>query len=138
MPARSTGIFAANNNRPYFVLIPDSKTYEFGDLGGGVLHSVKCVSPCRWHPVDTPFIFVLLMKPHMSGVPRPRGDEPASNCGHQFAQVLGRLRFDDKVLEWARMALNVSHAEEQHGHKAAISRLDAECKRLGERIDAIN
>ena len=25
----------------------------FGDLGGGVLHSVKCVSPCRWHPVDS-------------------------------------------------------------------------------------
>ena len=25
----------------------------FGDLGGGVLHSVKFVSPCGWHPVDS-------------------------------------------------------------------------------------
>ena len=25
---------------------------EFGDLGGGVLHSVKFMSPCGWHPVE--------------------------------------------------------------------------------------
>ena len=25
----------------------------FGESGGGVLHSVKFVSPCRWHPVDS-------------------------------------------------------------------------------------
>ncbi len=29
----------------------------------------------------------------------------------QFAQVLvGRLRFDNEVLDWARMALQASHA----------------------------
>ncbi|MCY4008008.1 MAG: recombinase family protein [Rhodobacteraceae bacterium] len=55
----------------------------------------------------------------------------------QFAQVLGRLRFDDEVLDWARLALQASHAEEQQEHQAAISRLDAECTRLGERIDAM-
>ncbi len=55
----------------------------------------------------------------------------------QFVQVLGRLRFDDEVLDWARLALQASHAGEQQEHKAAISRLDPEYKRLGERIDAM-
>ncbi len=37
---------------------------EFGDRGGDVLNSVKCVSPCRWHPVDGPFIFLSLGRQH--------------------------------------------------------------------------
>ncbi|MCY4005281.1 MAG: hypothetical protein OXE84_00400 [Rhodobacteraceae bacterium] len=36
----------------------------FGDLGGGVLRSVKCVSPCGWHPVDTPVHFRTFGRPH--------------------------------------------------------------------------
>ena len=29
----------------------------FGDLGGAVLHSVECVSPCGWHPTGSPVHF---------------------------------------------------------------------------------
>ena len=36
----------------------------FGDLGGGVLHSVKCVSPCRWHPVDSSVHFRTFGRSH--------------------------------------------------------------------------
>ena len=36
----------------------------FGDLGGGVLHSVEFMSPCRWHPVDSSVHFRPFGWPH--------------------------------------------------------------------------
>ena len=54
----------------------------------------------------------------------------------QFAELLGQLRFDDEVLEWLRQALHASHADERREHGEAIKRLQAEHRRLGERISA--
>jgi site-specific DNA recombinase len=55
----------------------------------------------------------------------------------QFAAMLGRLHFDDEVLEWVRDALHASHAEERREHEEAIRRLEVECKRLDDRIHAM-
>jgi hypothetical protein len=55
----------------------------------------------------------------------------------QFTELLGRLRFDDEVLEWVREALRASHADERREHEEAIERLKAEHKRLQARIDAM-
>ena len=55
----------------------------------------------------------------------------------RFTEMLGRLRFDDEVLAWVREALLASHADERREHEAAIERLRAEHKRLGERINAM-
>ncbi len=55
----------------------------------------------------------------------------------QFTAMLGRLRFDDEVLGWVRKALRASHADERQEHEAAIKRLEAEHRRLGERIDVM-
>ena len=55
----------------------------------------------------------------------------------QFTAMLGRLRFDDQVLEWVRDALHASHAEEKREHEEAIRRLEAECKRVDDRIHAM-
>jgi site-specific DNA recombinase len=55
----------------------------------------------------------------------------------QFTAMLGRLRFDDEVLAWVREALHASHADERREHEEAIKRLQAEHKRLGERISAM-
>ena len=55
----------------------------------------------------------------------------------QFAELLGRLRFDDEVLEWVREALHASHADERREHEEAIRRHQAEYKRLDERIHAM-
>ena len=44
----------------------------------------------------------------------------------QFTELLGRLKFDDEVLEWVRDALHASHADEKREHDAAIERLQAE------------
>ena len=51
--------------------------------------------------------------------------------------MLGQLRFDDEVLDWVREALHASHADERHEHEEAIKRLQAEHRRLGERISAM-
>lgn len=51
--------------------------------------------------------------------------------------MLGRLRFDDEVLEWVRDALHSSHADERREHEEAIKRLEAEAKRLNDRIHAM-
>ena len=40
----------------------------------------------------------------------------------QFTELLGRLRFDDEVLEWVRDALHASHADERREHEEAIKR----------------
>ena len=55
----------------------------------------------------------------------------------QFTAMLGRLRFDDEVLQWVREALHASHADVRHEHEEAIARLQAEHARLGERISAM-
>jgi site-specific DNA recombinase len=55
----------------------------------------------------------------------------------QFTGLLGRLHFDDDVLEWVRDALHASHAEERREHDETIKRLEAERKRLDDRIHAM-
>ena len=55
----------------------------------------------------------------------------------QFTELLGRLHFDDEVLAWVREALQASHADQRREHQAAIGRLQAEHKRLGDRINAM-
>ena len=59
---------------------------------------------------------------------------PRGGAGAQFTELLGRLRFDDEVLEWVRDALHASHADERREHEEAIKRHQAEYKRLDERI----
>jgi site-specific DNA recombinase len=55
----------------------------------------------------------------------------------QFNAMLGRLHFDEEVLDWVRDALHASHAEERREHQEAIRRLEAECSRLDDRIHAM-
>jgi DNA invertase Pin-like site-specific DNA recombinase len=55
----------------------------------------------------------------------------------QFTELLGRLRFDDEVLEWIRDALHASHADERREHEGAIRRLEVEARRLSDRIHAM-
>ena len=55
----------------------------------------------------------------------------------QFTELLGRLKFDDEVLEWVRDALHASHADERYEHEEAIRRHQAEYNRLQERINAM-
>jgi site-specific DNA recombinase len=54
-----------------------------------------------------------------------------------FTELLGRLRFDDEVLGWVREALQASHADQHREHEEAIARLQAQYKRLDERIHAM-
>ena len=54
----------------------------------------------------------------------------------KFAALLGRLVFDDEVLDWVRDALHDSHAEERREHEEAIKRLRAKYDRLQNRIHA--
>jgi site-specific DNA recombinase len=55
----------------------------------------------------------------------------------KFTELLGRLRFDDEVLEWVRESLLASHADERREHEEAIRGLQTEHKRLGDRINAM-
>jgi len=55
----------------------------------------------------------------------------------QFTELLGRLKFDDEVLEWVREALQASHADERREHEEAIRRLQDEHRRLRDRINAM-
>jgi site-specific DNA recombinase len=55
----------------------------------------------------------------------------------KFTELLGRLKFDDEVLEWVRDALHASHADERREHEDAIKRHQAEYKRLQDRINAM-
>jgi len=55
----------------------------------------------------------------------------------QFTDLLGRLKFDDQVLEWVRDALHGSHADERREPEEAIKRQQAEYKRLQDRINAM-
>ena len=55
----------------------------------------------------------------------------------QFTELLGRLHFDDEVLEWVRDALHATHADQRREHEEAIKRHQAEYKRLDDRIRAM-
>jgi site-specific DNA recombinase len=55
----------------------------------------------------------------------------------KFAELLGRLIFDEEVLTWVRDALRASHADEKNEHEAAVGRLRAEYDRLQGRIHAM-
>ena len=53
----------------------------------------------------------------------------------RFAELLGRLTFDDEVLGWVREALRESHGEEKREHEA-VERLQAE-QAAASRLDAM-
>ena len=55
----------------------------------------------------------------------------------KFTDLLGRLKFDDEVLEWVRDALHASHADERREQEEAIKRHQAEYRRLQDRINAM-
>jgi site-specific DNA recombinase len=55
----------------------------------------------------------------------------------KFTELLGQLRFDDEVLEWVRESLHAGHADERREHEETIRRLQAEHKRIGDRINAM-
>jgi site-specific DNA recombinase len=55
----------------------------------------------------------------------------------QFTELLGRLKFDDEILEWVRDALHASNADERREHEEAIRRHQTEFKRLQDRINAM-
>ena len=83
---------------------------------------------------------------HCTGHSDKRQDNPA-NCRRkyvreeviekQFTELLGRLHFDEEVLEWVRDALHASHADQRREHEEAIKRHQAEYKRLDDRIRAM-
>ena len=76
---------------------------------------------------------------HCTGY-RGRCDEPYVReevIGQQFSELLGRLTFDEEVLDWVRDALRASHADEKREHDAAIGRLRAEYDRLQSRMHAM-
>jgi site-specific DNA recombinase len=54
----------------------------------------------------------------------------------KFGALLGRLAFDDEVLDWVRDALHDSHADERREHEEGIEKLRAEYDRLQNRIHA--
>jgi site-specific DNA recombinase len=75
---------------------------------------------------------------HCSGY-RGKCDEPYVReevLEQKFGTLLGRLTFDDVVLDWVRDALHESHADERAEHEEAIGRLRAEYDRLQKRIHA--
>lgn len=55
----------------------------------------------------------------------------------QFSKLLGRLHFDEEVLEWVRDALHASHADQRREHEEAIKRHQTEYQRLQDRINAM-
>jgi site-specific DNA recombinase len=76
---------------------------------------------------------------HCTGY-KGRCDEPYVReevLEQRFADLLGRLSFEDEVLDWVREALHASHADERREHEAAIGWLLAEHKRLQARLDAM-
>lgn len=51
---------------------------------------------------------------------------PGQVVKQRFTDLLGRLTFDDEVLERVREALDVGHTDEKREHQEAIRRLQAE------------
>jgi site-specific DNA recombinase len=56
---------------------------------------------------------------------------------HKFSELLGRLHFDNEVLDWVREALHASHASKRREQEEVIARLRVEWDRLQKRIDAM-
>ena len=54
-----------------------------------------------------------------------------------FAEELKKLKFDDEVMAWIIKALKESHTDQQKYHEETLVRLQAEYKKLQNRIDAI-
>ena len=76
---------------------------------------------------------------HCTGF-KGRCDEPYVReevIEQQFTDLLGRLTFDEGVLEWVSAALDASHVDEKREHEEAIKRLRAEYDRLQNRIHAM-
>jgi hypothetical protein len=76
---------------------------------------------------------------HCTGF-KGRCDEPYVReevIEQRFTDLLGRLSFDDEVLEWVHEALDASHADERREHEEAIKRLRSEYDRLQNRIHAM-
>ncbi len=76
---------------------------------------------------------------HCTGY-KGRCEEPyvrEETIGKKFAELLGRLTFDEEVLIWVSDALRASHADEKNEHEAAVGRLRAEYDRLQGRIHAM-
>ena len=74
--------------------------------------------------------------------PATAGNVPSATFGEEaierkFANVLGRLTFDDEVLDWVRSALLESHSDKRREHEEAIARLQQEYNRLQSRIDTM-
>jgi DNA invertase Pin-like site-specific DNA recombinase len=55
----------------------------------------------------------------------------------RFSELLRKLTFPKDVLEWIVTALRESHRDEKDFHDEAIARLQAEYRRLQDRIDAM-
>jgi len=55
----------------------------------------------------------------------------------RFAELLKGLSLDNEVMEWVTEALRQSHGDEKKYHDEAITRLQAEYKRLQARIETI-
>jgi site-specific DNA recombinase len=55
----------------------------------------------------------------------------------QFTAALRRLKFDDEVLTWVKLALRQSHADERREHEEAIARLQAEHSKIQRRLDTM-
>jgi DNA invertase Pin-like site-specific DNA recombinase len=55
----------------------------------------------------------------------------------RFAALLGRLHFDEDVLQWVEEALRQSHDEEKRFYDQALARLQTEYGKLQNRLDAM-
>lgn len=55
----------------------------------------------------------------------------------KFGEVLKGLRFDEEIVTWVASALRESHADEKLHHDHAIAALQAEYRRIQNRIDAM-
>src|SRR6516225_5524951 len=55
----------------------------------------------------------------------------------QFTTALRRLKFDEEVLAWVKLALRQSHADERREHEATMARLQAEHTKIQRRLDAM-
>jgi hypothetical protein len=55
----------------------------------------------------------------------------------QFTKAVKRVKIDDEVLEWIKLAVQQSQADERREHEQALARLQAEQTKLLRRIDAI-
>ena len=55
----------------------------------------------------------------------------------RFTALLEGIAFSDETLEWVRQALRESHRDERQFHDGAITKLQAEHRRLQGRIDAM-